>query len=110
MSGLQSAPLAFELSQIGPPHLARGRHRNRLDEFYLTRVLVGRKPRTDPGLEVARQLGGAGAAGMQLDERLDDFAADRIGRADRGRQRDRRMSLQAVFDLARADAITAARD
>src|SRR5262245_64148812 len=99
MSGLQSAPLAFELSQIGPPHLARGRHRDRLDEFYLTRVLVRRKPRTHPALEVTRQLLRSGAAGVELDERLDHLAPDGVGRPDRRRQRDRRVALQAVLDL-----------
>src|SRR5438552_5453248 len=110
MSDLQSAPSAFEHSQIRAPHLARRRHRERLDEFYLTRVLVGRKARAHPGLEVTRQLGRPAAPGVQLDECLDHLTPDWIWRADRRRQRDRRVALQAILDLARADAIAAARD
>src|SRR5437879_12046637 len=109
MSDLQSAPSAFERSQIRAPHLARRRHRERLDEFYLTRVLVGRKARAHPGLEVPRQLGRSAAPEVQLDERLDHLTPDWIGRADGRRQRDRRAALQTVLDLAATDPIAAAR-
>src|SRR5439155_21783310 len=94
----------------GALHFARRGHGQRLDEFYLTRILVRRQTRAHVGLELARQRGRAGDAVTELDERLDHLAAHRIGRADGGGQRDRRVALQAVLDLARADAVAAARD
>jgi hypothetical protein len=47
----------------------------------------------------------ASKARLQHDERLDDLGAHRIGLADGGRQRHRRMRDQAILDLARPDAI-----
>src|SRR2546430_16381972 len=66
---------------------SRRRHRDRLDKFYLTWVLVRRKACAHPGLELAGQLGCPGASGVELNERLDHLAPNRIGRADRGGQR-----------------------
>ena len=43
-------------------------------------------------------------AGLEHDERLDDLGAHRIGLADHGGERHRRMADQAILDLARPDA------
>ena len=69
-----------------------------------------RQTRPDVRLELAREPGRPATPSRMTHERLDHLAAHRIGHADRRRERDRLMALQAVLDLARADTVAAARD
>ncbi len=62
------------------------------------------QPRLDEGLDLGGKLVGRGMAGLEHDEGLDDFGAQRIGLADRGGQRHGGVADQAILDFAGADA------
>ena len=100
------APALVLLPQNPPDHLAGRGHRHLVDEGDLARIFVRRQPGLDEFLEFGgERLARRGDTGLQHDERLDDFGAHRIGLADDGRERHRRMPDQAILDLARPDAI-----
>src|SRR5262249_43312827 len=103
-------PRSLELPQVGPLHLARRRHRQGLDEFYLTGVLVRRQTGAHVRLELAGEPGRPLDSLAELHECLDHLAPDRTGRAARRRPSNCRMALQTVLDLARADPVATARD
>ena len=104
MGGGQSEQHSRLLAQQPPDHLAGRGHRHRsmkaTSRGYScaeSRVL------TKPWISAASASDGR-VAGLQHDEGLDDLGAHRIGLADHGGERHRRMPDQAILDLARADA------
>ena len=58
------------------------------------------EPGADERLDVGGKRVGRRVPGLEHDEGLDDFGAQRIGLADGGGERDGRMLDQAILDLA----------
>ena len=65
-----------------------------------------RQPRPHEGCNVGGQRRAGLVARSQHDKRLDDFCPQRVRLADNRRHGDGRVAGKAVFDLARADAVT----
>ena len=72
----------------------------------LPRVLVRGQAASHEGLDLRRELVRQPVPLFENHEGLDDLRPDRVGLADRGRERHSRVADQAVLDLAGADAIS----
>src|SRR5581483_1157611 len=103
---LRSRVASDPLAQQPADHLAGRGHRHIVDERDLARIFVRGEPRPHEGLNIRGERIRWLAIALEHDERLDDLGTDGIGLADCGRQRHRRMTDEAILDLARADAIT----
>src|SRR5262249_23047755 len=97
-------------AQEAADDLTGGGHRHGVDEGDLARVFVRRESRLDEGPDVGGELVAGRKAILEHDEGLDDLGAHRVGLADHGGERHRRMADQAVLDLARSDAVARRRD
>ena len=86
-------------------HLAGGRHRQRVDEFDLLRVLVGRQLPAHMLLQRTHQGVVAHLPWRQHDISLDHRAAVGIGLGHHHGIGHRRVLDEAILDLARADAV-----
>src|SRR5262252_9586680 len=102
---LAQLALTLALAKHAPLNLARGGHRQGIDEFDFLRVLVRRQELAHVELDVFLQRRGRPVPGGENDERLDDVAARFIGARHDGGVGDRGMLDEAVLDLARPDAI-----
>src|SRR5205085_6585834 len=103
--GTACRPLELELPQLDPPDLPRERLRQVLDELDSAWIRVRRQALADEGLDLGRELVGGRVTTSGDDERLDDIAAELVGRRDRGRFLDARMLEADGLDLERADAV-----
>src|SRR3954453_18294672 len=95
--------LHLALAQLDPADLAGEGLRQVVEELDLARVGVRRQPVADVALDGLDELVGRLVAVGEHDERLDDVAANLVGRGDGRRLLDRRVLEAGRLDLERAD-------
>src|SRR6185437_3686675 len=96
--------------QLPSQHLAGRRHRQRVRELDMARVFMGGELDLYEILDLSGELFARRKTRAQHDPGFHRFGADRIGNADYGRQRDRRMLEQRVLDLGGTDAVAGGGD
>src|ERR1700731_245377 len=79
-----------------------------VDEHDLARRLIPGQPLSDKGEDFLGERRSGGDLGLRYDKRAYHLAAHRVGVTDRRRHQHGRMLHQAILDIGRTDAITAA--
>jgi len=98
--------LRFAFAQHLALHLAGRRHRQRVDELDIFRILVRREMPAHVLRDVGFEIGRWRVTGRKHDERLDDVAAHFVGRRHHRCIDDRWMAHEAVLDLGGTDPVT----